>query len=67
MVLPKVADCTTAVGAEVAGVPSPAPLLAVSCTSIVPPTSSEVGTYVWAVALEIGRQLMPMLSHCSHW
>src|ERR1017187_7868118 len=58
---------TTALCEELAGSPEPPSFFAVSSTLIVCPTSPATGTYVWLLAPEIGRQPLPVFSHCSHW
>ncbi len=57
---------TTVVGSEVAGLPAPPSLLAVSTTLIVWPTSPATGTYSWVVAPAIVVQPVPELLHCCH-
>jgi len=59
--------CTSAVAADVAALPGPPSLLAVSWTFSVCPTSPATGTYVWLLAAAIATQPAPELSHCSHW
>ena len=52
---------------ELAGVPAPASLLAVSCTRTVEPTSAAASVYVCPVASGIATQLLPDASQRCHW
>ena len=60
---------TTAVASELAALPAPPALLAVSSTLSLWPTSPSTGTYSCLVAPEMGVQLarVPSPLHCSHW
>ena len=60
------AGCTAGVGAEVAGAALGLPLLAVSCTRIVWPTSAAVSVYLFDVAPGIAEQFLPEVSHRCH-
>ncbi|MGO9788355.1 MAG: hypothetical protein ACLP8S_02165, partial [Solirubrobacteraceae bacterium] len=60
------AAATTAVAGEVAGLLSPAALIAVSCTTIVSPTSAAASVYVCPVAPEIGAHAPPAGAQSSH-
>jgi hypothetical protein len=59
-------ELTAAVACELAVV-APWVLVAVTCTTIVEPTSEEASVYVEAVAPEIAVQFAPFESQSSHW
>ena len=60
------AACTTAVGADAAGLLDAPFWDPVSWTATVCPTSADASLYVCAVAPGIGEQPAPEVSHDSH-